>query len=164
VSTLVKYGRPKSITLDRDTRWVGSPAGSDFPAALIRFGTCLGIEIYICAPHHPQQNGFVERYNRTYQEECLALDRPASLEQAKDVTAAFVEHYNIQRPHQGLSCGNRPPFTAFPVLPALPALPATVDPDGWLTPLDGLHLERHPSIDMRWSVLISNVIMFPRTW
>jgi hypothetical protein len=50
------------ITLDRDPRWVGSPAGSDFPAALLRFGACLGIEIDICDPHQPQQNGFVERY------------------------------------------------------------------------------------------------------
>ena len=140
--TLAKYGRPTLITLDRDTRWVGSPQGSDFPSALLRFGACLGIAIQVCAPHHPPQNGFVERYNRTYQEECLAIDRPADLEHATDVTAAFVEHYNVERPHQGLSCGNRPPRTAFPHLPTLPALPITVDPDSWLTQLDGLHLER----------------------
>ncbi|HEY6407963.1 MAG TPA: integrase core domain-containing protein [Ktedonobacteraceae bacterium] len=140
--TLARYGRPKLITLDRDTRWVGSPQGSDFPAALLRFGACLGIEIKVCAPHHPQQNAFVERYNRSYQEECLAIDRPADLEQARTVTAAFVKHYNVERPHQGLCCGNRPPLTAFPHLPTLPALPTTVDPDGWLLPLDGLHLER----------------------
>jgi transposase InsO family protein len=140
--TLAKYGRPKRITLDRDPRWVGSPAGSDFPAALVRFGACLGIDIHICEPHHPQQNGFVERFNRTYQEECLALDRPATLEQAKVATEAFQQHYNFERPHQGLSCGNRPPRTAFAQLSALPPLPTIVDPDGWLTPLDGLHLER----------------------
>jgi transposase InsO family protein len=140
--TLAKYGCPKRITLDRDPRWVGSPAGSDFPAALLRFGACLGIEIDICAPHHPQQNGFVERYNRTYQEECLALDRPADLEQAKASTEAFVQHYNVQRPHQGLACGNRPPRTAFPILASLPPLPSIVDPDSWLSQLDGLHLER----------------------
>ena len=96
--TLVKYGLPNQITLDRDPRWVGSPAGSDFPAALLRFGACLGIEIEVCAAHHPQQNGFVERYNRTYQEECLALDRPTTLEQARNVTETFVKHYNIERP------------------------------------------------------------------
>jgi transposase InsO family protein len=141
-STLARYGRPKQMTLDRDPRWVGNPAGSDFPAALLRFGACLGIDIHICEPHHPQQNGFVERYNRTYQEECLALEQPADLEQAKAVTEAFQQHYNTERPHQGLSCGNRPPRTAFPHLPALPSLPATVDPDSWLTSLDGLHLER----------------------
>ena len=113
----------------RSSASVGSPAGSDFPAALVRFGACLGIEIHLCAPHHPQQNGFVERYNRTYQEECLALDRPANLEQAKAATEVFVEHYNVERPHQGLACGNRPPRTAFPTLASLPSLPTTVDPD-----------------------------------
>ena len=140
--TLAKYGLPTKITLDRDPRWVGSPAGSDFPAALLRFGACLGIQIEVCAARHPQQNGFVERYNRTYQEECLALDRPTTLEQARSVTETFVKHYNIERPHQGISCGNRPPLTAFPTLAPLPPLPEMVDPDAWLRTLDGLHLER----------------------
>ena len=98
-SILAKYGRPQRITLDRDSRWVGSPQGSDFPAALLRFGACLGIEIEVCEPHHPQQNAFVERYHRSYQEECLALDQPRTLEQAGTVTAAFVHHYNVERPN-----------------------------------------------------------------
>src|SRR5215831_5366032 len=105
-STLAKHGCPQRITLDRDPRWVGSPAGSDFPAALLRFCACVGIEVQVCDPHHPAQNGFVERYHRTYQEECLSLDRPADLEHASAVTAAFVRHYNLERPHQGLSCAN----------------------------------------------------------
>jgi transposase InsO family protein len=63
--TLAQYGCPKLITLDRDPRWVGSPAGLDFPAALIRFCACLDIEVQICAPQHPQEHAFVERYNRT---------------------------------------------------------------------------------------------------
>ena len=53
-----------------------------------------------------------------------------------------MQHYHVERPHQGLCCGNRPPLTAFAHLPTLPPLPPTVDPDSWLTPLDGLHVER----------------------
>ena len=140
--TLQTYGVPEQITLDRDVRWVGSPHGSDFPSALLRFGACLGIGMQVCEPHQPQQNAFVERYHRTYQEECLALERPGTLEQARLVTESFQQHYNFERPNQALSCGNRPPRTAFPALPSLPALPATVDPDAWLRELDGLHLER----------------------
>jgi transposase InsO family protein len=140
-ATLERYGMPQCITLDRDPRWVGNPTGSDFPAALIRFGMCLGIEIKICDPHHPQQNGFVERYNRTYQEECLGLDRPGDLEVARTVTEEFVTHYNQERPHQGISCGNLPPRTAFPTLAHLPPLPERVDPDSWLGEMD------------RWSVV-----------
>ena len=70
------------------------------------------------------------------------MDEPRDLPQAQAATEAFVEHYNVERPHQGLSCGNRPPRTAFPTLPALPPLPSTIDPDSWLQSLDGLHLER----------------------
>ena len=33
--TFASQGLPASITLDRDTRWVGAPQGSDFPAAKV---------------------------------------------------------------------------------------------------------------------------------
>jgi len=63
--TLRTSGRPQCIPLDRDARWVGSPAGSDFPAALLRFGACVGIEMHLCDPHPPAQNGCVERSHRS---------------------------------------------------------------------------------------------------
>src|SRR5262249_55630212 len=90
----VRQGLPQVIRLDRDGRFVGSPSGSDFPSALVRFCECLGVGVVLCDPHHPQQNGFVERYHRTYQQECLAVDRPGTVEQVREVTAAFAQHYN----------------------------------------------------------------------
>ena len=64
--TFAEHGLPPSITLDRDTRLRSERAlGSDFPAALVRFCQSLGVLVLICDPHHPQQNGFVERYHRT---------------------------------------------------------------------------------------------------
>jgi len=75
-------------------------------------------------------------------EECLAVERPTTLEQVREVTATFVEHYNWKRPHQGRSCGNQPPRVAFPTLPDFPAVPDLVDPDRWLQVSDGLHLVR----------------------
>ncbi len=138
----VRQGLPQVVRLDRDVRFVSSPSGSDFPSALVRFCECLGVGVRLCDPHHPQQNGFVERYHRTYQEECLAVDRPATEEQVREVTAAFAQHYNEERPHQGRSCGNRPPRVAFASLPELPTVPDLVDPDRWLQVRDGLHLVR----------------------
>ncbi len=135
-------GRPQVLTFDRDTRFVSSPQGSDFPSALVRFCYCLGVAVRLCDPHSPQQNAFVERYHRTYQQECLAVQRPHSLEQVREVTAQFAQHYNFERPHQGLSCGNRPPRSAFPRLPDLPALPEVVNPDRWLDSYDGLSVVR----------------------
>jgi len=142
VETLRRYGCPRGIPLDRDPRTVGSPQGSDFPSPFLRMAGCLGIQMQVCDPHHPQQNAFVERYHRTSQEECLALDRPATLEQAHSVTETVVKHYHEQRPNQALSCRNQAPRTAFPTLPPLAALPPFVDPDSWLDQVHGLHIER----------------------
>ncbi len=143
----VHHGRPQAVRIDRDVRFVSSPSGSDFPSALVRFCQCLGVGVLLCDPRSPEQNGFVERYHRTYQEECLAVERPRTPQQVREVTEAFVEHYNWQRPHQGISCGNRPPRVAFPSLPQLPAVPDLVDPDRWLQVYDGLHLVRQVRSD-----------------
>ena len=138
----VRQGLPQVVRMDRDVRFVSSPSGSDFPSALVRFCECLGVGVLLCDPHHPQQNGFVERYHRTSQQECLAVERPTTLAQVREVTAAFEQHYNWSRPHQGRSCGNQPPRVAFPTLPELPTVPDLVDPDRWLQVSDGLHLVR----------------------
>ncbi len=137
-----RHGLPEAVRIDRDVRFVSSPAGSDFPSALVRFCQCVGVGVLVCDPHQPQQKGFVERYHRTYQEECLAVHRPGTLEEVREATVQFQQHYNWSRPHQGLSCGNRPPRVAFPTLPELPAVPDVVDPDRWLQVNDGLHLVR----------------------
>jgi transposase InsO family protein len=140
--TFSSHGLPASMTLDRDTRWVGAPQGSDFPAALVRFCQSLGVAVLICDPHHPQQNGFVERYHRTLNQECLSLHRPKTLDEVCQVTEAFATHYNWQRPHQGISCGNQPPRVAFPNLPSLLRVPDLVHPDAWLNRVKGQHLVR----------------------
>jgi len=97
----------------------------------------LGVEVTICPPRRPDLNGFVERYHRTYNEECLQVYRPADLETVRTVTAAFQQHYNDERPHQGLACDNQPPRVAFPMLPSRPPVPVTIDPDRWIAALDG---------------------------
>src|SRR5579859_139852 len=134
---LRQYGLPPMLTFDRDPRWVGSSSGRDFPSALRRFLLCLGIEPNVCPPQRPDKNPYVERYHRALNQECLQIHRPGTLEQVREVTAQFMQHYNTQRPHQGRSCGNRPPQVAHPTLPVLPPLPKEVDPDHWLTTIDG---------------------------
>jgi hypothetical protein len=89
-----------------------------------------------------ESNGFVERYHRTLTQECLKLHRPKTLEEVRQVTEAFAVHYNWQRPHQGISCGNQPPRVAFPTLPSLPPVPDLINPDAWLSRVKGQHLVR----------------------
>ena len=136
---------------------------------MIRFCDSLGVAVWIGDAHHPQQNGEVSRYNGTYQQECLRPHHPTTLEQVREVTEACVEHYNWQRPHQGISCGNRPPRVAFPELPSLPKVPDVVNPDTWLSWVDGEHLVRlvnrqgSVKVDLRTSYLSSKLAGQPVT-
>ena len=141
VETLRQQGRPETITLDRDPRFVGSQM-RDFPSPLMRLLHCFGIQVTICPPRRPDRNGFVERYNRTFSEECLKVFQPHDAEMVRRLTDGFRQHDNYERPNQALSCGNRPPCVAFPNLPARPPLPSQVDPDRWVEVLDGQRFVR----------------------
>ena len=136
VQTLQQVGCPRQITFDRDPRFVGGAGNTDFPAAFVRFLTCLNIQAEICPPQRPDKNGFVERYNRTYEYEGIRIYRPATFDQAVEMNQAVRQYYNFERPNQARSCGNQPPRSAFPNLPTLPSLPQVVDPDGWLKTID----------------------------
>lgn len=129
---LATHGKPQVLTFDRDPRFVGSWSGRDYPSALVRFLTCLGIMPNVCPAHRPDKNAFVERLNKTYEYECLRIHRPQDQAAVVDLNPRFREHYNRERPNQALTCHNQPPVVAFPHLPPLPALPSFVDPDGWL--------------------------------
>jgi transposase InsO family protein len=142
---LREHGLPAEVTVDRDPRFVGGPGTGDFPSPFRRFLACLGVAVQVTPPRRPDRNAFVERYHGTYDRECLRVHKPATLEQAREVTTAFREHYNGERPNQARSCGNRPPLTAFPALPPRPPVPAEVDPDAWLPLVDGRRYVRKVS-------------------
>jgi transposase InsO family protein len=137
VHLVQQQGLPKQVTFDRDTRFVGSAGQRDFPSAFVRFWLCLGVAVDVCPPHRPDRNGFVERYHRTYQEECLQVYHPTTEDHVRTITRHFQRFYNEERPHQGLSCRNQPPRVAFSTLPTLPMVPTEVDPDRWLTVVHG---------------------------
>jgi hypothetical protein len=114
------HGLPERLPFDRDPRFVGSWSGRDFPSAGMRFLLCLGLDARVCPPQRPDLNAFVERYHRSYGEECLDIYRPQDQTQADEVTQRYRQHFNWERPNQALTCHNQPPCVAFPTLPQLP--------------------------------------------
>jgi hypothetical protein len=118
-----------------------------FPPPCAAFCVSLGLTPNICPPQRPDRNSFVERYHRTLTAECLQVQRPGTLSQVREVTQRFLTHSNQERPHQGLSCGNRPPEVACPKLPVLPPLPSLIDPDRWLDSLHGQAFVRRVGSD-----------------
>jgi transposase InsO family protein len=144
-----QYGLPEILTFDRDARLVGSAAQRDFPSAFVQFLHCVGVQPNILPAHHPELNCYVERYHKTYKQECLQVFRPSTLEEVHAVTEQFEHHYNTERPHQGRSCRNQPPAQAHPVLPQRPSLPKIVDPDRWLKAMHGRWYPRRVRADGR---------------
>jgi transposase InsO family protein len=64
-------------------------------------------------PRHPQSNGFLERFNRTVQEQCVNLytdylDEPHRFNHH---LILYLIWYNTQRPHRGIGCV--PPLRHF---------------------------------------------------
>jgi transposase InsO family protein len=54
------------------------------------------------SPYYPQSNGKLERLNKTVKVECIRPGVPLTLEEAKRLVAAYVEHYNTVRLHSAI--------------------------------------------------------------
>ena len=120
----------------------GQPAGVISPVRSYASGTAWESKYTSVRPGGQIKNAFVERFHRSLGEECLDKHRPTDLGQVREVTAAYRQHYNEERPNQAITCGNRPPRVAFPQLPVRPAVPLWVDPDDWVLAVHGEHYAR----------------------
>jgi len=95
---IADYGAPREILTDQGrqyTAWRGSTA---FEEELRRHG----IAHVKSRPHHPQTCGKIERFWKTMWEEFLSRTVFADFDDCQRRSMLFVQHYNFQRPHQGL--------------------------------------------------------------
>jgi putative transposase len=87
-------GQPQAIRLDN---------GPEFLAE--RFATwCTDrrIALRYIQPGKPNQNAFVERFNRTFRHEVLDAYVFESLDQVRAISAEWMREYNEERPHDTL--------------------------------------------------------------
>jgi putative transposase len=95
LNTLIEWrGKPAKLRCDNGPEYVSQ--------ALEDWATTNGIELTFIQPGKPHQNGYIERFNRTYREEILDNYAFENLSQARTMTNAWMWVYNNKRPHSSL--------------------------------------------------------------
>jgi putative transposase len=93
------YGRPQALRLDN---------GPELTAQIFAdWCQQQGIGLRYIQPGKPDQNAFIERFNRTYREEVLNAYVFESLAEVQAITEEWLRTYNDHRPHDAL--GSIPP-------------------------------------------------------
>jgi len=95
--------------LEKLIEWRGKPAylrvdnGPEFIAhSLHMWCESKAIGLKFIQKGKPSQNGYVERFNRTYRQEVLNSYAFESLAQVRRLTSAWIWMYNNERPHSSL--------------------------------------------------------------
>lgn len=83
----IRLGNGPEFVADRFTRW----------------GTDHGIELRDIQPGKPEQNAFIERFNRTYRTEVLDAHVFEVLSQVSEISTEWLQSYNEERPHEALA-------------------------------------------------------------
>lgn len=105
------HGAPQALRVDNGPELTS--------IALTRWCAQRHIALHYIQPGHPQQNAYIERFNRSYRTEVLDAYVFSSLADVRELTAAWLVSYNTERPHDSL--GRVPPLTFLPRSTALPA-------------------------------------------
>ena len=95
--------------LDKLIEWRGKPErmrvdnGPEFISEAMKSWCRLNeIELKFIQKGKPTQNGYIERFNRTFREDVLSRYAFESLDQARTYTYAWMWSYNNERPHSSL--------------------------------------------------------------
>jgi putative transposase len=98
------HGRPAAVRVDN---------GPEFTAQVfVDWCTAHGIAVHYIQPGTPDQNAYIERFNRSYRTDVLNAHLFESIAELRALTVQWLEIYNRERPHDSL--GRVPPLTFLP--------------------------------------------------
>ena len=71
-------------------------------STLMTWALTQGIVLTYIQPGKPQQNAYVERYNRTVRHEWLGLYIFETIEEVQQIVTEWLWTYNTERPNMGI--------------------------------------------------------------
>jgi transposase InsO family protein len=95
---IASCGAPEEVLTDNGAQYVTWRGKSAFAREL----EARGIRHLVATPRRPQTLGKIERFWATLWQECVAAAIFLDLEDARRRIGLFLDHYNFQRPHQGI--------------------------------------------------------------
>lgn len=98
------YGLPKAIRLDNGPEMTAESFTS--------WAEQRGVKLWFIQPGKPNQNAYIERFNKSFRDEVLDANLFNSLSEAQDAADQWVTDYNEFRPHESL--GHIPPAEFLP--------------------------------------------------
>lgn len=98
------YGAPRALRMDNGPELIS--------ITLTRWCAQHHIAIHYIQPGKPQQNAYIERFNRSYRTEVLDAYIFDSIAEVRELTAAWIVDYNTARTHDSL--GRVPPLSFLP--------------------------------------------------
>lgn len=95
---MVRFGKPEEVLTDQGRQYFAWRGKSELEKLLEN----EGIKHVVSRAHHPQTLGKCERFWETVGNEFWTRAKPQDLEEARVRLKYFIDHYNHQRPHQGI--------------------------------------------------------------
>ena len=97
-AAIANYQAPQEVLTDNGAQYVTWRGKSAFA----RECETRGIRQIVATPRRPQTLGKIERFWGTIWRECVSAAVFLDLEDARRRIGHFIDHYNFQRPHQGI--------------------------------------------------------------
>jgi putative transposase len=90
----IRKGYPKVIRVDNGPENISKHFAG--------WANSHGVTLQFIQPGKPAQNGFIERFNRSYREEILSMYLFKNIREVQRLTNDWLRHYNEVRPHEAL--------------------------------------------------------------